>query len=152
MSSFSKSSLFAMFAAAAILAAGCTSHEGDGSGSETDVGSGAGPDALTTDGPSITTVDQVAQELETNGGNMVPLYESVPNLLAEFIGQDETRLSTLNEQLKKTHEERSNSGLAKTKTDGESVEGDGEDESAFQLGDLVPILNQNDKVKMERRN
>lgn len=139
MSSFSKSSLFAMFAAAAILASGCTSHEGDGSGSETDVGSGAGPDALTTDGPSITTVDQVAQELETNGGNMVPLYESVPNLLAEFIGQDETRLSTLNEQLKKTHEERSNSGLSKTKTDGESVAGDDEDESAFQLGDLVPM-------------
>lgn len=141
-----RSSLFVLFVTLSLLAAGCTSHQGDGADGDvaTDGDSQTGQDTtaeapIPVEAPTITTVEQVASELESNGGNMVPLFESVPNLLAEHIGQDEGKLETLNEQLKKTHVERSNSGQAKTKTTEDSVESGGNENNPFRLGDLVPM-------------
>ncbi len=136
-------SLFVLFVTLSLLASGCTSHQGDtdggaDSGSTTNQETTDGP-PITADDPSITTLEQVASELESNGGDMVPLFESVPNLLAEYIGQDQQKLATLNEQLKKTHVERSNSGQAKTKTTEESVESGGDENVPFRLGDLIPM-------------
>ena len=141
-----RSSLFVLFVTLSLLASGCTSHQGDGADGDvaTDSDSQTGQDTtaeapIPVEAPTITTVEQVASELESNGGNMVPLFESVPNLLAEHIGQDEGKLKTLNEQLKKTHVERSNSGQAKTKTTEDSVESGGNENNPFRLGDLVPM-------------
>ena len=146
-----RSSLFVLFVTLSLLASGCTSHQGDGADGDvaTDSDSQTGQDTtgqdttveapIPVEAPTITTVEQVASELESNGDNMVPLFESVPNLLAEHIGQDEGKLKTLNEQLKKTHVERSNSGQAKTKTTEDSVESGGNENNPFRLGDLVPM-------------
>jgi len=143
MTTCHRDSLFVLFITLSLLASGCTSHQGDtdggaDSGSETNQETTDGP-PITADEPSITTLEQVASELESNGGDMVPLFESVPNLLAEHIGQDQKKLATLNEQLKKTHVERSNSGQAKTKTTEESVESGGDENVPFRLGDLIPM-------------
>ena len=140
MTLFTRSSLLVLLATFAVLAAGCTSHQGDGSGggdtqavTGTDAGGVDGTGQEPPAGPSITTVDQVAEQLAANDGDMVPLFESVPNLLADYIGQDQGKLVALNEQLKATHVKRSNSGQAKTKTTEESVEGGGDGRRAAHL-------------------
>ena len=153
MTLFTRSSLLVLLATFAVLAAGCTSHQGDDSWKTLDEPVGGDTQAVTgTDaggvdgtgqeppaGPSITTVDQVAEQLAANDGDMVPLFESVPNLLADYIGQDQGKLVALNEQLKATHVKRSNSGQANTKTTEESVEGGGEEKTPFKLGDLISM-------------
>lgn len=140
MTSFTRSSFLVLFVTLSVLACGCTSPQGAGTGGgEGEVDAGPKTDEDVTDDASISTVEQVAAELSSNGGKMVPLFESVPNLLADYIGQDQQKLTTLNEQLKQAHVERSNSGQAKTKTTEESVESGGDEKTAFQLGDLIPM-------------
>ncbi len=146
MTLFTRSSLLVLLATFAVLVAGCTSHQGDGSG-DGDTQAVTGTDADGVDGagqqpsagPSITTVAEVAEQLAANDGDMVPLFESVPNLLADYIGQDQEKLAALNEQLKATHVQRSNSGQAKTKTTEESVEAGGDEKTPFKLGDLISM-------------
>ncbi|MDP7278072.1 MAG: hypothetical protein QF363_21515, partial [Planctomycetaceae bacterium] len=99
MTLFTRSSLLVLLATFAVLVAGCTSHQGDGSG-DGDTQAVTGTDADGVDGagqqpsagPSITTVAEVADQLAANDGDMVPLFESVPNLLADYIGQDQEKL------------------------------------------------------------
>ena len=141
MSSFTKSLILVLFLILPLFAAGCIRRQGDDVGSEehgmeTDSGSESLP--LTSDGPSIRTIAEVKSELEANGGDMVPLFESVPGLLAEYIGQDTEQLTRLNEQLLKTHNERKTIGQAK-QAEEESVESGGNDDDPFRLGDLVPM-------------
>ena len=87
----------------------------------------------------IHSLDELSARLTSNGGNMIPLYESVPALLAEYIGTDKTKLATLNEQLKKEHVTRSQFGTAKSKTTEQTVEEGGDENVKFILGDLVPM-------------
>ena len=129
-----------LFVTLALLVSGCSRNGGDGSGERgTDSGSEAGRRSFASDTRSVNSIEELVTELQSNGGSMVPLFESVPNLLAEYIGQDQQKLATLNEQLKKTHVERSNSGQAKTKTTEESVESGGDENVPFRLGDLIPM-------------
>ena len=139
MSAFTKSSILLLFVILLLVASGCTRRQRDGGSSgENGTDSGSGSLPFTSDGPSIRTIAEVASELETGDGNMVPLFESVPNLLAEYIGQDTKKLATLNEQLRKTNNERTKIGNAKP--DEESVESGGDEETQFQLGDLGPAV------------
>ncbi|MFP6621314.1 MAG: ABC transporter substrate-binding protein, partial [Pirellulaceae bacterium] len=94
---------------------------------------------LTIRTADIHTLDELSARLTSNGGNMIPLYESVPALLAEYIGSDKTKLTTLNEQLKKEHVSRSQFGTAKSKTTEQTVEEGGDENVKFTLGDLVPM-------------
>ncbi len=87
----------------------------------------------------ITTLAELTAELDSNGGNMVPLFESVPALLAEHIGTDKAKLAILNEQLKKEHVKRSSFGTVKSKTTEQTVEEGGDENVKFTLGDLVPM-------------
>ena len=143
---FSKKLSFALcFTAFTIIASGCSREAGDVG---TTNGSGeSGTDSETVEikpnvvpgSVKITTVAEVAEELEKNGGDMIPLFETTPNLLAEYVGQDAEKLATLNEQLKESHVNRSNLGQEKTKTTEQTVEDGGDENVPFQLGDLVPM-------------
>ncbi|MCH2202155.1 MAG: ABC transporter substrate-binding protein [Fuerstiella sp.] len=141
MSAFTKSSILVLFVILPLFASGCTGPQGDGGSSQengTESGSGSLP--FTSEGPPIRTVAEVASELEAGDGNMVPLFESEPNLLAEYIGQDTKKLATLNEQLKKTHNERTKIG--KGQPDEQPVESSSNEETRFQLGDLIPMADE----------
>ncbi|MCP3695125.1 MAG: hypothetical protein GY917_23195, partial [Planctomycetaceae bacterium] len=87
----------------------------------------------------ITSLAELTAELDSNGGNMVPLFESVPALLAEHIGDDKAKLAILNEQLKKEHVKRSSFGTVKSKTTEQTVEEGGDENVKFTLGDLLPM-------------
>ena len=122
MTFFRKLSFLLCFATLTVIASGCSREAGDigaangGGGGSNAVETETGADTLEVKpnvvlgSVKITTVAEVEQELKDNGGNMIPLFETVPNLLAEYVGQDEDKLATLNKQLKDSHVKRSNLG------------------------------------------
>jgi len=87
----------------------------------------------------IHTIAELTEKLASNGGDMVPLFETVPALLAEYIGDDRNKLAKLNEQLKQEHVKRSAFGTVKSKTTEQTVEQGGDENVKFTLGDLVPM-------------
>ena len=151
MTFFRKFSLLLCFATLTVIASGCSREAGDigaangGGGGGNAAGTETGADTLEVKpnvvlgSVKITTVAEVEQELKDNGGNMIPLFETVPNLLAEYVDQDADKLATLNKQLKDSHVKRSNLGQEKTKTTEQTVEDGGDENVPFQLGDLVPM-------------
>jgi peptide/nickel transport system substrate-binding protein len=97
----------------------------------------SGPEEASND--NSEAVGTIADKLKSSGGDMIPLFETEPALLAQYIGQDKGKLAELNEQLKRAHVDRSNLGRAKSKTTEQTVEDGGNENVAFVLGDLVPM-------------
>lgn len=132
--------LATLFATGIIGLTGCGGGGGggaDGDGGAAGSGDSSGGGTAVVERP---TSEDIAVKIKAAGGDMVAVFESEPNALAAYIGQDADKLTELNEQLKKTHVARSNSGKnAKTGTTDETVEAGGNEDAEFQLGDLVPM-------------